>query len=98
MYLGLSDASPEHLAEHRDVLRQAVFADVAVGPDAPHQLVLLDHAVRVGHEHLQQVEGFGREREDLFAAQQLAPAQVEVKRAELVTVGRGGVVDRRKLL
>ena len=88
----------EHLAEHGHVLRQAVFADVAVGPDPPHQLVLLDHAVRVDHEHLQQIEGLGREREDLVAAQQLPAAQVEVERAELVAVRRGGVVDGRRLL
>ena len=88
----------EHFAEHGHVLRQAVFADVAVRPDAPHQLVLLDHAIRVRHEHLQQIEGFGREREDFVAAQQLPAAQVEMERAELVAVGCGGFVDRWNFL
>jgi hypothetical protein len=85
----------EHLPEDGDVLRQAVLADEAVGPDSLHELVFFDHAFGVGHEHLEQVESFGCQRDDLVAPLQLSPAKVQSKGPELIAAGRMDLVHAR---
>lgn len=71
----------ERLPDREDVLGEVCLFDHRVGPETPHQLVLLDDPVPVLDQHEQRLDRLRWERDRLCSAAQPAAAHVE---AELV--------------
>src|SRR5215203_3976408 len=66
----------------RDVLREVVLLDEAVGPDAPHQLLFADAAAALLDERDERLERLRRELHGAPLAQQRPFARVQREGAE----------------
>src|SRR5438309_383994 len=78
----------QRFAERGDVLGETIFADEAVGPHQLHELAFFDGATARGDQYAEEIECFGRERDDSIAAPQFSRAAVQSKRPELVALVR----------
>ncbi len=74
----------QSLSQHRDVMIQVALFHKRVWPELLDQIVFLQYAPAVLHQHDQRVESLRRERNGLAIAQQLALGRYEPERIEFV--------------